>query len=44
MELVGMTTSNIDNSKDQVIRGTYNAQDSNATCFIISNLRKKRIV
>jgi hypothetical protein len=41
MELVGMTTSNIDNSKDQVIKGTYNPQGSNATCFLVFQFTKK---
>lgn len=33
MELVGMTTSNIDNYKDQISRGTDNPQGSNCNMF-----------
>ncbi len=41
MELVGMTTSNIDNSKDHLIKGTYKPKGSNATCFHFFQLTKK---
>jgi hypothetical protein len=42
VELVGMTTSNIDNSKDWIIGGSDNPQSSNVTCFHFFQFTKKK--